>query len=155
MFYEYFKQHDESNYFPLGYSTFEFLKQILRSSKRIQKLEDMAFSEIDNEKGEPSCNQSQIMRKTTIFPEGLIPKEEDEKGEQIESALHSNPPFYEKVYGQPSNVQTESHTNFLCEDCRHHVENYGSNVFKGDFSMPIYDECKDGYLDNAPKQPIV
>ena len=22
-----------------------------------------------------------------------------------------------------------------------------------DFSLPIYDECKDGYLDNAPQEP--
>ena len=94
-FHEDYNQHDESNCFPLCYASLEFLKQILRASKRTQKLEDMAFLEIDNEKGEHSCNQSQPMSKTTFFPKGLKTKEEDEKGEQLESALHSHPSSYE------------------------------------------------------------
>ena len=75
------------------YATFESMKQILRASKKTQKLGDVAFSEIHNEKGKESCNQSQHMRKTTVYHEGLNDKEEYRKGEQLEYSLHYNPPF--------------------------------------------------------------
>ena len=155
MFYEDCNQHYESNCFPLCYASFEFLKQILRASKRTQKLEDMAFSEIDNEKGNQPCNQSHPMRKTIVFHEGLNHKEKDEKGEQLESGLHSNPPFYEKEDGYPSNVQEDGHTNFLYENYNQHVENSVSDVIIEDFSSLIYDEYEDGYLDHAPREPTV
>ena len=108
--YEDCNQHAENNYFPLCFSSFEYLKQRLKASKQAHKLEDMTFSEIDNEKGKKSCHQSQPMRKIVVFHEGLIHKEEYEKGEQLESALHSNPYFYEQEYNHPSVVEQEGHT---------------------------------------------
>ena len=51
-------------------------------------------------------------------------------------------------------MHEEGHPNFLYEDCNQHVENYVSDVFKQDLSFPIYDQCKDGYLDNAPQEPV-
>ena len=41
----------ESDSFPLCYASFELLRLILKISKKVQKLEDMTFSKIDNEKG--------------------------------------------------------------------------------------------------------
>ena len=63
----------------LCHASFEFMRQKLRASKKVYKHEDMdnamEFVGVDNE-----------------------------KGEQVESALHSNPPFYEWEDNQPSIV---------------------------------------------------
>ena len=84
-------QHDESNYFPFCYDSFEFLRQKSRASKQKQKLEDMnnamEFVEVDNE-----------------------------KGEQVEYALRSNLSFYKKDDDQPSVVH-EEYYNFFDEEC--------------------------------------
>ena len=81
-------EHDESKYFPFSYSSFEFLKQRLRTSNQTQKLENMnnvmAFLGMD-----------------------------DEKGRQVESSLHSKLPYYEKDDNQPSVVHEECYNLFL------------------------------------------
>ena len=92
------------------------------------------------------------MEETTIFHVRLNHKEEDEKREQLEPAPHSNPSFYEQEDNNPSDVHEESHPNFPCEDYKHHVEVSISNVFKEYFNRPIYDECEDGHLDDAPQE---
>ena len=56
---------------PLCYVAFELLGYIRKISKQAQKLEDMAFLEIDNEKGKQQCHQSQPMEETTVFHKGL------------------------------------------------------------------------------------
>ena len=78
----------------------------------------------------------------------------NEKGEQAESTLHSNPSIYEQEYNQPSFVQEECY-NLFYEECNQHVTNSVCNGFEEDFSPPIYDEYEDGYMDNAPKEPTV
>ena len=64
---------------PFSFSLFENLRQRLKVYKKAQKLEDMnnamEFIGVDNE-----------------------------KGEQVESTLHSNPPSYEQEDNQPSIV---------------------------------------------------
>ena len=78
-FHEDYNQHDESNYLQFCYASFEFLRQKLRAYKQTRKLEDMnnamAFLGVDNE-----------------------------KGEQVESAMHSSPQFYEQEDNQPNVV---------------------------------------------------
>ena len=59
----------EGDNFPLCYASFEFLKYLLKISKQEQKLEDMKFSKIDNEKGKQLCHQAQPMEETTTFHE--------------------------------------------------------------------------------------
>ena len=71
------------------------------------------------------------------------------RGEQLESALHSNLAFNEQEDYQPSGIHEESRPNLLYEECNEHVENYVSDIFKKDFSMPIYD---DDYLNNAHEE---
>ena len=93
------------------------------------------------------------MKETTIFHEGLNHKEKDGKGEQLEPALHFNPFFDEQEDNHHSDIHEESHPNFLYEDYNRHVENSTSDVFKEYFILPIYDACKDGYLDHAPQEP--
>ena len=61
------------------------------------------------------------MEATTVCHEGLNHKEEDEKGEQLESALQSNLSFNEQEDNQPSDIHEESHPNFLYEECNHRV----------------------------------
>ena len=108
----------------------------------------MKFSEIDNEKGKQSCDQSHPMEETTACHEMSNHKEGDEKDEQIEPALHPNPSFDE----QEGDVQKESHPNFPYEECNKNVEFSISDVCKEDFSMPLYYECEEGYLDDAPPE---
>ena len=92
------------------------------------------------------------MEETSVCDGRLNHKEEDEKGEQLESALHSNLSFYEQEDNHPIDVHEEGHTNLLYEECNQHVEVSVSNVFKEDFNMPTYDEYEDDYLDNVPKK---
>ena len=44
------------------------------------------------------------MEETIVFHEGLDHKEEYEKGEQLESALHSNPSLDEQEDNKPSDI---------------------------------------------------
>ena len=74
-------------------------------------------------------------------------------GEQPESTLHSNPSLDEQEGDQPSNVHEKSHPNFPYGKCNQNVENYVSDVFEGNLSIPIYDECKDDHMDDAPQEP--
>ena len=76
----------------------------------------MTCSEIDNEKGKQSCHQFQPMAETTDFHGRLNHKEEDEKGEKLEPALHSNPSFYEQEDNHPTDVHEVSHPNFPYEE---------------------------------------
>ena len=82
-------------------------------------------------------------------------KEGDEKGEQLEPTLHPNPSFDEQEDNHPGDVHEESHPNFPYEHCNEHVEKYVSDIFKEYFSVPICDEYKDDYLNNAPEEPKV
>ena len=94
------------------------------------------------------------MTETTVFPEGLKPKEEDEKGEQLEYDLHSHPSFDEQEDNQPSVVQEECY-NLFYEECNQPVTNSICGGFEEDFSPPIYDEYDYGYLDyEGPKWDI-
>ena len=43
---------------------------------------------------------------------------------------------------------------FLMKSAINSVEKYVSDIFKEDFSMPLYDECEDEYLDNTPQEAI-
>ena len=70
------------------------------------------------------------MEETTIFHGRLNHKEEDEKGEQLEPAPHSNPSFYEQEDNQASDIHEESHPNLLYEECNENVENYVSDIFR-------------------------
>ena len=79
---------------------------------------------------------------------------DDEKDIQVESALHSNIPSYEKEDDQPSVVQEECY-NLFYEECNQLVTNFSCVGFEEDSNPPIYDEYEDGYLDNAPKEPAV
>ena len=90
------------------------------------------------------------MEETTVYHEGLNHKEEDGKGEQLETSLHSNPSFDEQEDNQPSDVHEESHPNFPYEECNQHVEVSVSDVFKEDFNMPLCYQCEDFHLDDAP-----
>ena len=76
-FHEDYNKHDDSNYLSFCYVPFEFMRQKLRASKKVYKHEDMdnsmEFVGVDNQ-----------------------------KGEQIESYFHSNPPFYEQADNQPN-----------------------------------------------------
>ena len=83
---------------PLCYASFESLRYIREISKQAQKLDDITSSEIDNEKGKQSCQQSQPMEETTTCHEMSNHKEGDEKDEQLKPALHSNPSFDEQEY---------------------------------------------------------
>ena len=94
------------------------------------------------------------MEETTVCHGRLNHKEEDEKGEKLESALHSNLSFYGQEDNQPSDVH-EGHTNLLYEECNQHVEVSFSNVLKKDLSMPTYDGYEDDYLNIVPKEPTV
>ena len=79
---------------------------------------------------------------------------DNEKGELVESALHSNPPLYEKEYNQPIIVQEECY-NLLYEDCNNLVTSSVYGGFEEYFSPPIYDENGDGCLeDKGPKWDI-
>ena len=40
---------------------------------------------------------------------------------------------------------------FLMKSTNHHVENYVSDIFEEDFSMPLSSEGGDGYLDDSPQ----
>ena len=95
------------------------------------------------------------MEETSVCHEGLNHKEEDGKGEQLEPALDSNPSFNEQEDNQPNDVHEEIHPNFSYEYYNQHVEVCVSDIFEEDFSMPIYNECEDGHLDNTPKEPAV
>ena len=55
------------------------------------------------------------MEVTTVGHGRLNHQEEDEKGEQLASALHSNLSFYEQEDNHLSDVHEEGHTNFLYE----------------------------------------
>ena len=66
----------------------------------------------------------------------------NEKGEQAESTLHSNPSIYEQEYNQPSFVQEECY-NLFYEECNQPVTNSICGVFQEYFSPPIYDEYED------------
>ena len=94
------------------------------------------------------------MEETTIFHERLNHKEEDGKGEQLEPGLHSNHSFDEQEYNQPSDVHEEIHPNFPYEDCKQHVEVSVNDFFKEDFIMPLYYECEDGHLYDAPQEAV-
>ena len=74
-------------------------------------------------------------------------------GEQLDFALHPNPSLDKQEYDQPSDVHEESHPNFPYGECNQHVENFVSDVFEGDLSMPIYDEGKDDHQDDTPQKP--
>ena len=91
MIYEERNEHVENNCLPMCFSSFEYLKQRLKASKKAQKLEDMnnsmAFLGVNNE-----------------------------KGEQVESVVHSNPPFYEQEYNKSGVVQEECY-NSCYEEC--------------------------------------
>ena len=76
---------------------------------------------------------------------------EDEKGWQLESALHSHPSFDEQEDNQPSDVHEDSCPSFPYEECNQHVQNSVSDIFKEDSIMPLYYECEDGHLDDAPQ----
>ena len=60
-------ENAEGNCFPLCYSSFELLRQRLRVSNKKQKFEVMEnfidFIEMDDEKDEQHCNQSQQTKK--------------------------------------------------------------------------------------------
>ena len=75
-------KHVEGDCFPLCFSSFESLKQRFRSTNQIQEIEIMneviAFLEMDDEKEEKSCNQSQHMKKPTICNMGLNHQEKDQ-----------------------------------------------------------------------------
>ena len=90
-FHEYYNKHDDSNYLSFCYVPFEFMRQKLRASKKVHKHEDMdnamQFVGVDNE-----------------------------KGEQVESYFHSNPPFYEQEDDHPSAIQ-EEYFNLFDEEC--------------------------------------
>ena len=98
---------------------------------------------MEDKQDDQSCHQSQPMEETTVWHEGLNHKEEDGKGEQLEPALLSNPSFDEQEDNHPSDVHEESHPNFPYEECDQRVENYVSDIFKEDFSKPLYYECED------------
>ena len=79
---------------------------------------------------------------------------ENEKGEQVESSLHSNPSLYEQEDNQPSVVQEECY-NLFDEECNQSVTNFVCGGFEEDFSPPIYDEYEDGYSeDEGPKWDV-
>ena len=90
-------KHAESDCFPLCFPSFELLKQRLRVSNRTQKLEDMdnfmAFLEMDNEKEEKSCNQSQHVKKTRVWDEELNHEEKEESSQWKVSSCFSNSEF--------------------------------------------------------------
>ena len=106
----------QSDSFPLCYASSELLRHMLKISKQEKKIEDMICSAIDYEKGKQSCHQSQPMEETTVFHGRLNHKEKDEKGEQLELAMHSNPSFYEQKDNHSSDVHEESHPNFSYEE---------------------------------------
>ena len=59
--------------------------------------------------------------------------------------------FCEQNNYQPNDVKEDGFTNLFSEDCNHYV----TNSVSGDFSMPIYDEYEDEYLDVVHKKPTV
>ena len=59
----------EGDSFPVCYDSFEFLRYLRKISKKAQKLEDMTFLEIDNERGKQSFHQSQPMEETSACHE--------------------------------------------------------------------------------------
>ena len=78
----------------------------------------------------------------------------NEKGVLLEYALHSNPSLYEKEDNQPRVVQEECY-NLFYEECSQPVTNSICGGFEEDFSLPIYDEYEDGYLeDEGPKWDV-
>ena len=56
---------------------------------------------------------------------------------------------------QPNDVKEDGFTNLFSKDCNQPVTNSVSGDFKKDFSMPIYDEYENEYLDVVPKKPAV
>ena len=60
--------------------------------------------------------------------------------------------FCEKEVDQPSNVQYECYINLFYEYCNNLVTNSIIDGFQENFTLPIYDEYEDDYLDSVPKQ---
>ena len=92
-----------------------------------------------------------LWEKKIVFLKGLEPKEEDEKGEQLESALHSHPSFDEKDDNQPSVVMEECY-NFFYEECNQLVTSSISGGFKEDFSPPVEEEQEDDQPNNVQEE---
>ena len=67
--------------------------------------------------------------------------------------MHIKPSFSKQKDYQPNVVQEEGYKDLFYEEWNHFVENSVSDGFKKDFSLPIYDEYEEDYLDNVSKQP--
>ena len=79
---------------------------------------------------------------------------DDEKGRQVESALHSNLPSYEQEDNQPSFVHEECY-NLFDEECNPPIKNFVCGGFEEDLNPPLYDEYENDNLDNAPEEPTI
>ena len=95
------------------------------------------------------------MEETTVGHGRFNHQEEDEKDEQPEPSLHSNPSFDKQEDNQPSDIHEEGHIYLAYEECNEHIDNYVNDIYKEYFIIPIYNECEDGLLDDAPKEPAV
>ena len=69
--------------------------------------------------------------------------------------VHLKPSLSKQRNGHPSDVKEDGFTNLFSKDCYPHVTNSVSGDLKKYFSIPIYDEYEDKYLDVVPKKPAV
>ena len=76
-----------------------------------------------------------------------------EQHEQETFSLHFNPSYCEQNDDQTSDVQEECYNDLFYEDCNQLVTNSVIDGFQENFSLPIYDEYEDDYLDSVHKQP--
>ena len=71
----------EGNSFPLSFSSFELLRKGSRVTNQTHEIQDIEnlidFLEMDHEKDEQSCNQSQHMKKPAVCNKGLNHQDEE------------------------------------------------------------------------------
>ena len=79
-----------------------------------------------------------------------------EQHEQETFSLHFHPSYCDKNDDHPNNVQEECYNDMFSEDCNQQrvITNSFVDGFQEDFSLPIYYEYEDDYLDSLPKQPV-
>ena len=66
--------------------------------------------------------------------------------------MHLKPSLSKQRNDYPGDVKQDGLTNLFSKDCNQPISNSVSGDFKKDFSMPIYDEYEDEYLDVVPKK---